>query len=157
LQRDGERIAGPIHEETPMKRPRAATLAALFALAISPILAQPGSPDGPPPEPGPRHLAVALHEVDLSYEQEARIEALMTARHDGAASNRQAADAARRALGDQVRSDTFDEAAIRAKAAALAPFAADRAVAEALLLRDVRRVLTADQRKTFDRVLVERP
>jgi len=140
-----------------MKRPRAATLAALFALAISPVLAQPGPPDGPPPEPGPRHLALALRAVDLSFEQEARIEALMTARHEVAASIREAADKARRALGDQVRSETFDEAAIRAKAAALAPFAADRAVAEALLLRDVRQVLTADQRATFDRVLARPP
>ena len=140
-----------------MKRPRAATLAALLALAISPAVAQPGPHEGPPPEPGPRHLALVLSAVDLSPEQEARIDALMKERHDGAASNREAADAARRALGDQIRSETFDEAAIRAKAAAVAPFAADRAVAEASLLRDVRQVLTTEQRETFDRILASGP
>lgn len=140
-----------------MKRPRAATLAALVALAVPPILAQPGPHDAPPPGPGPRHLAFVLRAVDLSPEQDARIEALMTARHDADASIREAADAARRALGDQVRSEPFDERAIRAKAAALAPFAADRAVAEALLLRDVRQVLTTEQRQTFDRALASDP
>jgi Spy/CpxP family protein refolding chaperone len=103
------------------------------------------------------HLGFVLRALDLTPEQSDSIDPLMKARRDAAEAARPAVEAARRALADQVRDETFDEAAIRAKAAALASFDADRAVADAALLRDIRAVLTPAQREKLDRLLAEPP
>jgi Spy/CpxP family protein refolding chaperone len=103
------------------------------------------------------HLGFVLRALDLTPEQSARIDPLMKARRDAAEAARPAVEAAGRALADQVRDETFDEAALRAKAAALASFEADRAVADAALLRDIRAVLTPAQREEFDGLLLELP
>ena len=81
----------------------------------------------------------------------------MRARRDAAEAERPAAAAAVRALGEQVQAAAFDEAAIRAAAAALSDIAADRAIADAALLRDIRALLTPVQRERFDRLIVPGP
>ncbi len=143
-----------------MNRPRTATFLALLALAIPPVLAQqrrtPGGPP-PPPESAPVPLEFVLRALDLTPEQRAQIDPLMTARREAAEAARPAADAAARALADQVRADTFDEAAIREKAAAVEPFDADRAVADSALLRDIRAVLAPEQFEKLDRLLAPLP
>lgn len=137
-----------------MTRLPAAVFAPLLMLAAVPALAQ----EGPPPGgPGPRHLAMALRSVDLSSRQDARIRSLLEARHDAAKADRRAAEDARRALGDRVCAEKFDEAAIRAAAAALASFEADRAVADAALLREIRAELAPGQRETFDKMMSPPP
>jgi Spy/CpxP family protein refolding chaperone len=103
------------------------------------------------------HLAFALKGLELTPEQSARIEPLLKARHDEGEAGRSAVEAARHLLGDQIRADVFDDGAIRAKAAAVAALEADRAVADAALLRDVRAVLTPGQRDDFDQRLQPPP
>jgi Spy/CpxP family protein refolding chaperone len=103
------------------------------------------------------HFAFALKGLDLTPQQSAQLDPLLKARHDEAEAGRSAADAARHALGDQIRADVFDDSAIRARAAAVAAFEADRAVADAALLRDVRAVLTPGQRDELDQRLQPPP
>jgi Spy/CpxP family protein refolding chaperone len=103
------------------------------------------------------HLKFVVRSLDLTEAQSARIGSLMKARRDAAESSRPSAEAARRALAEQVQAETFDEAAIRSKAAAIEPFESDRAVADAALLRDVRASLTSEQRATFDRLMALSP
>ena len=133
-----------------MLRRRSLFALAIVALAAAPVSAEQGPP---PPGPGPAHLAFVLQAIDLTPEQDSQIDPLMRARHQAADASRPAAKATGRALADQIRNGSFDEAAIRAKAAALAALDADRLVADAALLRDVRAILTPEQRAEFDRLL----
>ena len=103
------------------------------------------------------HLEFVLEAIDLTPQQEAQLGPRLRARQEAGQSARAAAEAARRALGDQIHAARFDEAAIRAKAAAVAAFESDRAVADAALLRDVRAVLTSGQRAKFDRLMEPPP
>jgi len=131
-----------------MKRHVAVTALALMVLALAPVAAQQG-----PPPPGALPLDFVLRAIDLTAEQRAQVDPLMRARHETADAARPALEAAGRALMDQVQAGTFDEAAIRAKAADVAAFDADRVVADAALLHDLRALLTPAQREKFDRLL----
>jgi Spy/CpxP family protein refolding chaperone len=102
-------------------------------------------------------LEFVLRAIDLTSEQSVQIDPLLKARRDAADAARPAAETAGRALADQVRADTFDEEAIRAKAAAVAAFDADRVVADAALLRDIRAALIPEQLEKFDRLLAPPP
>ncbi len=135
-------------------------VALMMMLAMGPVCAQQGAPPpGPPPPPGsgPVPLGFVLRAIDLSPTQQAQIEPLMRARHDAADAAHPAAEAARRALADRVQAGTFDEEAIRAAAAAVAALDADRVVADAVLLRDLRALLTPAQREKLDRLLLPPP
>jgi Spy/CpxP family protein refolding chaperone len=139
-----------------MKQRLALMSVLLMLLAIVPASAQQGPPPGGPPPPqgaGPVPLEFVLRAIDLTPAQRAQIEPLMRARHEAADAARPAAEAAGRALAEQVQDGTFDEEAIRAAAAEVAAFEADRAVADAALLRDIRALLTPAQREKFDRLL----
>jgi Spy/CpxP family protein refolding chaperone len=125
-----------------MKQRLALMSVLLMLLAIVPASAQQGPPPGGPPPPqgaGPVPLEFVLRAIDLTPAQRAQIEPLMRARHEAADAARPAAEAAGRALAEQVQDGTFDEA--------------DRAVADAALLRDIRALLTPAQREKFDRLL----
>ncbi len=138
-------------------RPIAAALA-MVALAAAPALAQPAPPPpGPPGGPGPGPVGFALRALDLSVEQRAQIDALLDVRRQVEAADHPAVEAAHRALMDQIRATDFDEAAIRARVAAVAVHDAERAVADAALLRDIRAVLDDEQRETFERLLAPPP
>jgi Spy/CpxP family protein refolding chaperone len=153
VQWDGDGSPDP-NKENPMMRRIVPTVLALLSVS-SLVPCQQGLPPGPPPPegPGPQRLEMALDAIDLTAQQEVLLDPVLEARHAKADSARPAAEAARRALGDQIRSASFDDAAIRARAAAVAGFEADRAVADAALLRDVRAVLTSAQRVRFDRLM----
>ncbi len=129
------------------------------ALAFAPLLAQsaPPPPQGPPPGRDAMQLDLILRALDLTADEKTSIDALLRARRAAADAARPSADAARRDLTDQIRAETFDESAIRAKAAAVAILEADGFVADAGLLRDIRAVLTDDQRQKFDRLLEPPP
>ncbi len=58
--------------------------------------------------------------------------------------------AERRALRDRIRSESFDEAAIRAQAARLAAAEADLAVVRAKVAAEVRPLLTSEQHATLE-------
>jgi len=139
-----------------MKQRMALIAITLMVLTIVPVSAQQGAPPaGPPPPPGagPMPLEFVLRAIDLMPAQRAQIDPFMRARHEAADAVRPALEAAGRALMDQVQAGTFDEEAIRAKAAAVAAFDADRVVADAALLREIRALLTPAQREKFDRLL----
>ncbi len=135
------------------------TVAPLLALlALSPALAQQGPPPGGPGghgrgPGGAGPIEFALRAIDLTEAQKTQVDTLMKARHAAAEASRDAAMEAHRALAEQVQATTFDEAAIRGKAAASAVFEADRCVADAALLRDVRALLTDAQRVKFNALL----
>jgi len=131
-----------------MKQRTALMSLLVMLFAIVPVLAQ----QGPPPS-GPMPLEFVLRAIDLTPAQRAQLEPLMRARHDAAEAARPAAEAAGHALADQVQAGAFDEEAIRAAAAAVAALDADRLVAEAALLRDIRALLAPGQREKFDRLL----
>ena len=143
-----------------MKQRTALMSVLLMLLAIVPVWAQQGPPPaGPPPlqGAGPMPLEFVLRAIDLTPAQRAQIEPLMRARHEAADAARPAAEAAGHALAEQVQAATFDEDTIRAAAADVAAFDADRVVADAALLRDIRASLTPAQREKLDRLLEPPP
>jgi len=134
-------------------KPRLALIAAaLMKFAIVPLHAQQGAPP-----PGPMPLEFVLRAIDLTPPQHAQIEPLMRARHEAAEAAHPAAEAAGRALSDQVQAGMFDEEAIRGLAAEVAAFDADRVVADAALLRDIRALLAPAQREKLERLLLPPP
>lgn len=143
-------------------RTRTLSLILLAALAALPALAQmppPGGPGGhggsggPGMHGGPPPIEMLLRTLDLTTEQQAQVDTIMEARHAAGDAARPAMQAAHKALADQVRATPFDEAAIRTKAAAVAALDADRIVADAAVLRDVRAILTDAQRAKLDKLL----
>lgn len=146
-----------------MKRCHVMVFIALLALVVTPGLAQPAPPGPPPPPdrpappgaPGPclGNLHFIIRALDLSSEQADQIDQLLKARQEAAMAVREGADAARRALDEQIRATVFDETAIRSLAASAAVFDADRAVADAALLRDIRALLTEEQLAKFAELL----
>ena len=135
-----------------MKQRLALTAATMLTIAIVPVQAQQGTPP-----PGPMPLEFVLRAIDLSPAQHTQIGPLMRARQDEAEAAHPSAEAAGRALADQVRAGTFDEEAIRAAAADVAAFDADRVVADAALLRDIRALLAPAQREKLERLLLPPP
>ena len=125
-------------------------LSMLFA--IVPVWAQQG-----PPPPGPVPVEFVLRAIDLTPAQRAQIEPLMRARHEAAEAAHPSAEAAGRALAEQVQAATFGEEAIRAAAADVAAFDADRLVADAALLRDIGVLIAPGQREKLDRLLMPPP
>lgn len=126
----------------------------VMLFAIVPVWAQQGPP---PPGSGPMPLEFVLRAIDLTSAQHAQIEPLMRARHEAAEAAHALAEAALRALADQVQAGTFDEEAIRAAAADLAAVDADRVVADAAMLRDIRALLAPAQREKLNRLLLPPP
>lgn len=127
------------------------TLLAAALLAL-PAMAHPPREEGGPGEPyglGPRAARMAEH-LELSDGQRQELEELMAERHAAGADSWRALAAARRALADQVRAESFDEAAIRAAAAELAALEADLAVARARHAQRLREILTPEQLERFE-------
>lgn len=147
-----------------MKRPALLILLLALALGSTPLLAQPapppppGGPGGPPPPgPGPGNLGLVLRALDLNADQAAQVEVILKTRQMTAMEEQEALGTARRELDEQVRAQVFDEAALRSKAAAVAVFEARRVVADAAVLRDVRALLTEEQRAKFEQLLLPPP
>ena len=134
-----------------------ACVAALIAVALHGSLSLAGEPAKrgfAMREPGPGYrLQEALATLDLTSSQQSTIEGILAERRDSAIAGMKGHMAAEMALRQQIESATFDERAIREAAAAVGAMQADRAVAEAAMLRDVRAVLTADQRSKLQEAM----
>jgi Spy/CpxP family protein refolding chaperone len=129
----------------------------VLALVPASAFAQrgPGGPHGGgPPEPG-MHLERVLGTLNLSSDQQAAIDKILSARRDAGESDRQDMATARMALMDRIHAETFDEQAIRQAAAAVAAVEAEKAVATAKTLGEIRAVLTAEQRTQLQKALAE--
>ena len=141
---------------TPRTRLTIATSGLVVALAALPALAHP--PDkgrGGPGGGGHRleHLALRL---DLSEGQREELRQAFAEGFEAGAETRRALFEAKRALGEQVRSADFDEAAIREAAAAVAGLEADMAVARAKRGQELRQILTPEQAALLEEMRAER-
>ncbi|MEW6336578.1 MAG: Spy/CpxP family protein refolding chaperone [Acidobacteriota bacterium] len=97
--------------------------------------------------PGPLGpLGRALRHLDLTQEQKDAIKAIVEADRESLQSLREQVRAKREAYREAHPPDTFDEAALRAHLADLAPLQAELAVGAAKLRIKVFAVLTAEQR-----------
>ena len=94
--------------------------------------------------------------LDLTPKQITQVDAIVAAAAPGAKAARLATAAARQALRDAVIGDVAD-LKIRAAAALLGQDVGNEAVLRAKTLASIRDVLTADQRKEFDKILTKLP
>ena len=137
----------------------AAVPAALLLTGMS--LAQPDRPRGPREGHGPHGGGEPMFErmierLDLTPAQRDTIRDLFEKHRDAAGPQHEEMQAARRALGERIQAETFDEAAIRTAAAKVAKIEADLAVQRGLVVSQVRQVLTPEQRAEARRMHEER-
>jgi len=102
-------------------------------------------------------LMMAVHSLDLTEDQTKQLHAKMEEFHAVNDAKLVQLGTAHKALADQVLAEPIDEAAIRADIATMANVHAEIAVAEAYLVKDLRGVLTADQREQLDQELAKAP
>ena len=131
---------------------RLAPLALLtLMLCLVPTLgmAQRGGPPPGPPDPE-MMLDHMTERLDLSDQQRQGLAAVFAAHRESVRAEDEKMFAARKTLGDQIHSETFDEVAIRKAAAAVASLEADRAVERGRLFQQIRGILTPEQLKEFE-------
>lgn len=118
--------------------------AALPALGMPPGRGRGGGPGGPAFMDGHRleHLALRL---ELSDGQREQLKEMLAARFDAGFEAHRTMFEARRELQERIHAETFDEAAVREAAAAVAALEADAAVARARVVQELRRILTPEQ------------
>lgn len=112
----------------------------------------PMGPGGPPMGHGPGGpggiMGVILHRLDLTDEQQTKIETILDASRDKMEPARKAVEAARKALDDAANGDA-NEAAIRSAAGTLGKAIGDEAVLRVATMKEIKAVLTAVQLKTL--------
>ena len=121
----------------------------------------PGGPRGRRGGPGmgpggPGLLGPALRRLELTEDQRSRVRQITESHRD---EQRAIADRARKAheaLREVTESPTFDESAVRARAADVASVEADMAVARARLYNEVYQILTPEQQATLKTLQAER-
>jgi Spy/CpxP family protein refolding chaperone len=119
--------------------------AALSAAFAADAFAVPGRPLAPA---GPAAIVLeAIERLDLSAAQRAEIRDIVGAHREELRGELAAVRSARSDLFDQIHADAFDEAAVRAQAAAVAAAEAELAVTRAGLVHELRAVLTEEQRQ----------
>jgi len=124
-----------------------------LALCIGLAQAEPFGPCGPGPGDGPQHSGKGFKrmgkELGLSADQQAQVKEIFRKRHEEIKPTLDKLAAERKAEQALIQADTFDEAAIRAQAAKVAPLHADMAVHRAQVAQDLRKVLTPEQFTKF--------
>jgi periplasmic protein CpxP/Spy len=105
---------------------------------------------------GPGEALGLLRQLDLTDEQRAQVRQVMESHRDELRAIGEKVMAAHRAQNDVVTAPTFDENAIRAKAAELAAVEADAAVLHAKLHGEVFAILTPEQQAKAAELKVER-
>ncbi len=99
------------------------------------------------------HLALRL---DLSDGQREELKQAFIARSEAGDETRRGIFEARRALEERIHADSFDEAAVREAASALAALEADAAVERARQAQKMRQILTPEQLAELDEMREER-
>lgn len=105
---------------------------------------------------GPGLFGPALRRLELTEDQRSRVRQITESHRD---EQRAIADRARKAheaLREVTESPTFDESAVRARAADVASVEADMAVARARLYNEVYQILTPEQQTTLKTLQAER-
>lgn len=113
----------------------------------------PGGPGGPG---GVERLHMALRELDLGDAQRSEIRAIFNRDRDEAIATHERTAAVARELEQQITDSSFDENAVREKAAELAAIRVEMAVVRARQLNQVRQVLTPDQLEQLEQMKEER-
>ena len=130
-------------------------LALLFGLAPAFSLAQPGG--GPPGPPDPEMMIERMTEqLGLTDQQGDDLAAIFAAHRKAMRSVHEATRTARENLDTQIHAASFDETAIRKAASVLAVLEADRAVAQAKLFQEIRKILTPEQIQKLEQIREER-
>lgn len=112
----------------------------------------PGGPGGPGAPGGPG-LMPLLQRLDLTSDQRDRVRQIMDAHRDDQKALGDRARKANDALQDAML--TFDESAVRARAAEVAAVDTDRAVAETRIASEVYQILTAEQQQKLKTLRTE--
>lgn len=105
----------------------------------------PGGPGGPMGILGP-----GLRALDLTEAQQKQVQAILDGQREEQQAIGEKLRTARQALGEAIAAETFDEAAVRAKAAEVASIEADQAVLQAKTYAAVRALLTPEQVKKLN-------
>jgi Spy/CpxP family protein refolding chaperone len=133
------------------KRSRRITLIALAAaaaLAITPVMLVAQRGDGHGPHHGRGHMIERLFErLDLTDEQQEAIHNTLMEHREQTRQWQEEKIAKRRALGQAIHADFFDESAVRQAAAEVAAVDSDLAVMKAQMFQEINKVLTAEQRE----------
>ena len=132
---------------------------ALLAAAL-PALAQPGG-HGPHGGSGPggmdhHRLEHMAQRLELSDGQREELKEAFAARFETGAETRRGLSEARQRLDDQIHAASFDEAAIRKAAGALAALEAEVAVERARQAQKMRQILTPEQLAKLEEMRGER-
>jgi Spy/CpxP family protein refolding chaperone len=133
------------------------------ALAFAQAAPSPGPAapaPGAAPQPAPMSGGVLNHilnQLNLSADQRASINGILAAQRQNGEAARQQMLAARQVLMQAINADVFNEAKVREAANAMSALEADRAVATARLLHDVRAVLTPEQQAQLQQALRQPP
>ncbi len=123
-------------------------LAATAALALTstPLPAQHGDGHGSHHRRG--HMIERLFErLDLTDDQKDAVHNTMMEHREQSRQLREEKTARRRALGETIHADFFDESAVRQAAADVAAVDADLAVLRAQMFQEINKVLTTEQRE----------
>jgi Spy/CpxP family protein refolding chaperone len=134
----------------------AALLATILIAAPAAALAQPMG--GPPPMGGSpilHSVMKALHTLPLTDDEMKQVHGLMDQYHQSTEARREQMMAAHKVLAGQAVAESFDESAIRSASATFSALQADEIVGEAALLRDIRSVLSSDERDQLQRTLAK--
>jgi Spy/CpxP family protein refolding chaperone len=146
-------------EDVGMNRDRFRRLAVAASLALSTALLIPALAQHPHPghagprvsHDGMRHM---LHRLDLTEDQQDEMRQLVDRHRQQTRPQVQQVSERRLDLFDRVHAPELDEAAIRDAAIAVAAAAAEIAVARAVLLQQVRQLLTPEQLEDAQELLV---
>jgi len=97
-----------------------------------------------------RMMDRVMERLELTEEQRAEAEALMTERHDGMKTEIDQIRKAQAALAEAIHAAEFDEMAIREAAAMVAALESDLAVERGMANQEFRKILTPDQQAELD-------
>ena len=130
-----------------LKRSILALLPILFLLVGSVSVAQQGRPE----RPGAGHrMDRVVEKLGLSDVQRSALEDLMSSRRGLMQDHGPSMKAAAEALEAQVKSEVFDELAIRDAAAEVAALRADAAVERAQMRQELAKILSPEQLEQFE-------
>lgn len=104
---------------------------------------------GEGPQHSGKHFKRMIKNLGLNADQQAQVKEIFKKRHEEIRPTLDKLAAERKAEQALIQADTFDEAAIRAQAAKVAPLHADMAVHRAQVAQDLRKVLTPEQYTKF--------
>ena len=97
-----------------------------------------------------RMMERVMDRLELTEDQRAEAEALMTERHDGMKTEIDQIRKAQAALAEAIHAAEFDEMAIREAAAVVAALESDLAVERGMANQEFRKILTPDQQAELD-------